>query len=218
MFRRTRVYLALAAIVLFGQSCSPDFSGPLEGTPVELQSAQLLLSAGDLTSQLNAERARIAIALRASTRDRDSLKVIWDRFRKDNKGVKRDGSPFPICEPVGYAAETRIIGPAGGTIKMGKHQLVIPAGALAQNTVITGEMPVSLLISARLYPHGLQFLKPVKLELSYDKCYLPADYQYRIAYITELNQVIAYPLSSDKKLKKAVVALLGHFSKYAIAY
>ena len=35
------------------------------------------------------------------------------------------------CTPQPFAADTEVVGPAGGVITMGKHQLVIPAGALA---------------------------------------------------------------------------------------
>ena len=36
-----------------------------------------------------------------------------------------------------------IIGPQGGSIKVGEHELVIPAGALAQEELIVAEAPTS---------------------------------------------------------------------------
>jgi hypothetical protein len=40
------------------------------------------------------------------------------------------------CSPQPYASTTRVVGTGGGTIYVGTHKLVIPAGALLRNFTI----------------------------------------------------------------------------------
>ena len=176
-------------------------------------------SESELERQLDAEKDRIKEERERNKSLRDQLKLAWERFRHSNKKLKRDGdSPFPMCDPLAYDAETKIIGPQGGDIHIGPHKLRIPRGALSVPTVVTGEMPVDTLVSVRLSPHGLQFERPVTLELSYKHCYLPQWYRYRLAYIDDLNNILELPFSHDKKGLDEVKGYIDHFSRYAIAY
>ena len=78
------------------------------------------------------------------------------------------------CTPLPYARTEQTVGPAGGTILVGPHRLVIPAGALAAPVLITAEAPADSVNSVRLLPHGLTFApgKPARLTLSYANCSL----------------------------------------------
>jgi hypothetical protein len=172
----------------------------------------------ELHRQLEAEKNRIHNERENNKSLRERLKQRWDRFRHDNRKLKRDNAPFPMCEPLAYDAETRIIGPQGGEIHIGPHKLTIPRGALSVPTVITGEMPVDTLVSVQLSPHGLTFNRDVTLELSYKHCFLPKEYFYRLAYIDDWNNILELPFSHDKKGLDEVKGYIEHFSRYAIAY
>ncbi|HET8625388.1 MAG TPA: hypothetical protein VFM14_17645, partial [Gemmatimonadales bacterium] len=84
------------------------------------------------------------------------------------------GSGLLTCTPLPEARTEQTVGPAGGTILVGPHRLVIPAAALTSPVLITAEAPSDSVNSVRLLPHGLTFApgKPAKLTLSYANCSL----------------------------------------------
>ena len=141
-------------------------------------------------------------------------KEAWKRQHPDQKG----GPEIQLlrCEPRDYDAEAAIIGPAGGSIKVGEHELVIPKGALAQEELIVAEAPTSPLVDVTFAPHGLQFLAPAQLTLSYKGCIRPTSTEFLIAYI-QGNQVLELPPSVDVKADDEVDADIDHFSRYAVA-
>ena len=126
-----------------------------------------------------------------------------------------------LCKPQPYASATQLIGAAGGTIKVGRHTLVVPAGALDAPVQIKAEAPSDAVSSLRFSPEGLQFNpghSPV-LTLDYSNC--PAgrlNILKRIAYTTEKLQIITRLLSLDNLLKMQISAPIEHFSRYAVAW
>ena len=111
----------------------------------------------------------------------------------------------------------RSSGPQGGSIKVGEHELVIPKGALAREELIVAEAPTSPLVDVTFAPHGLQFLAPAQLTLSYKGCIRPTSTEFLIAYI-QGNQVLELPPSVDDKSDDEVDADIDHFSRYAVAW
>jgi hypothetical protein len=123
------------------------------------------------------------------------------------------------CQKQTYALAQQVVGPAGGRLLVGKHLLVIPAGALAQPTLITGEAPADYVSSVRFRPEGLRFLRPATLTLDYSSC--PAarlQILKRVAYTTDTLDILSYLLSRDDLLRMRVSADLQHFSRYAVAW
>src|SRR2546422_11591532 len=59
------------------------------------------------------------------------------------------------CTPMPYAQNSKVIGPAGGDLQIGPHVLHVPAGALSQSVLITGQAPSGNGNSVRLYSPGL---------------------------------------------------------------
>jgi hypothetical protein len=213
-----RMFIILLALTLV--SCvDQDANAPVRA---ESQDVTLRpdLGAGEdeLHRQLEAEKDRIHDERERNKPIRDRLKLAWDQFRRSHKKLKRDDAPFPICDPLAYDAEAKIIGPQGGELHIGPHKLTIPKGALSVPMVITGEMPVDTLVSVQLSPHGLLFNRSVTLELSYKHCFLPKEYFYRLAYIDDLNIILELPFSHDKKGQDEVKGYIEHFSRYAVAY
>ena len=207
----------VAVLMMVTSSCSLDKDAADQGFgPGSAGVPQFGSSALDL--QLEAEKYRIFLESERSKPIYDSMKLAWDRFLHDNPGVKKNNSPFPMCDPLQYAGATKLIGPEGGDISVGPHKLIIPRGALTETTVVTAEMPVDTLVSVELSPHGLTFQKPVTLELSYKHCFLPKTYFYRMAYVDDNNEIIDFPLAIDQKKKGEVTGWLWHFSRYAVAY
>ncbi len=125
------------------------------------------------------------------------------------------------CTPQPYASTTLVVGPAGGTIRVGKHMLVIPAGALSRQVTITAESPSDEVSSVRFSPEGLQFnaghLPTVTLD--YSSCPLGRlQLLKHVAYTNEQLRILNLLPSLDNLLLLRVSAPLQHFSRYAVAW
>jgi hypothetical protein len=112
---------------------------------------------------------------------------------------------------------TKVVGPGGGTIVVGNHRLVIPAGALARNYTIRAEQVTGRVNSVRFAPEGLRFLKPAKLTLSYSNC-SPLLLLKRVVYTDELLRILELIPSLDNLKTKTVTGDIRHFSRYAVAW
>jgi hypothetical protein len=125
------------------------------------------------------------------------------------------------CSPQPFAADTEMVGPAGGVITMGRHKLVIPAGALSSQVRIIGSAPVDHVVSVQFQPEGLQFNPKhlPELTLDYSSCPLvPALLPKRIAYTDGNLNILSYLLSIDNLLQRRVSGQVHHFSRYAVAW
>jgi hypothetical protein len=123
------------------------------------------------------------------------------------------------CNPQPYAITQQVVGPEGGTIRVGGHSLVIPSGALASPVLITAEAPSDYVASVRFQPEGLHFARKALLTLDYSSC--PAGrlrLLKRIAYTDDYLNILSYLLSWDNLLLMRVSGSLEHFSRYAVAW
>ena len=123
------------------------------------------------------------------------------------------------CYPQPYARASALIGPAGGTLRVGGHTLVVPRGALTRSVLITGEAPVGVVASVSFEPHGLQFARTAALTLDYSSCPLGRlRLLKRVAYTDDDLNILSYLLSRDDLLRMRVTGDLDHFSRYAVAW
>jgi hypothetical protein len=149
----------------------------------------------------------------------EQWKVEKEEWKREHPGLK--GAPeiqLLRCEPKPYDADAAIIGPSGGTLHVGEHELVIPKGALDHEELISAEAPTSSLVDVRFEPHGLEFQSPAQLKLSYKGCIRPTLLPMLVAYLGQGNQILELPHSLDHKLDDNVEADIEHFSRYAIAW
>ena len=121
------------------------------------------------------------------------------------------------CSPQPYASLTQVVGVNGGTIYVGTHKLVIPAGALTRSYTIGAEQVTYRVNSVRFSPEGLQFAKPAKLTLSYSNC-SPLLLLKRVVYTDELLRILELIPSLDDLRTKTVTGDIRHFSRYAVAW
>jgi hypothetical protein len=167
----------------------------------------LLLGAAGALSLGCGDRSPLGVASRASTPQSDLIGGLLGPT-----GLLR-------CRPLPYNSTTQTIGPDGGTIRVGPHSLVIPAGALPTPTVITAVVVSGPVIAARFEPQGLQFEQTAYLTMSYANCGLFASLApKRIAYTTDRLDILYYLVSVDDLVARQVTAELHHFSEYAIAW
>jgi hypothetical protein len=121
------------------------------------------------------------------------------------------------CSAQPYAVKTQTVGSAGGTIVVGTHRLVIPAGALTSPVKITAEQVTGRVNSVRFSPDGLRFAKSATLTLSYANC-SPLLLLKRVVYTNELLSILELLPSIDNLRTKTVSAPIRHFSRYAVAW
>lgn len=121
------------------------------------------------------------------------------------------------CSAQPYAVRTQTVGTAGGTIVVGTHRLVIPAGALAKPVQIKAEQLTGKVNSVRFSPEGLKFAKSATLSLSYSNC-SPLLLLKRVVYTNELLGILELLPSIDDLRSRTVSAPIRHFSRYAVAW
>jgi hypothetical protein len=121
------------------------------------------------------------------------------------------------CSPQPYVSVTQEVGASGGTIVVGTHKLVIPAGALGRSYTIRAEQVEGRVNSVRFTPEGLKFAKPAKLTLSYANC-SPLLLLKRVVYTDELLRILELIPSIDDVATKTVRGDIRHFSRYAVAW
>src|SRR5262245_27627013 len=74
------------------------------------------------------------------------------------------------CVPKTTAQGWALLGPAGGVLEIGTHRLIVPAGALNEQVLISGTVPEGRPFEIDLQPHGLQFKKAAGLILDASSC------------------------------------------------
>lgn len=121
------------------------------------------------------------------------------------------------CQEQQYAVTYQTVGSQGGTIRIGKHSLVIPRGALRQNVRIKAEQMRGPTNSVRFSPEGLRFHKPATLALNYQNCQ-NVEVPKAVVYTTEQFKVLEILRSLDLLRLRIITAPIDHFSRYAVAY
>jgi hypothetical protein len=119
------------------------------------------------------------------------------------------------CERRDVAADSALIGPAGGTLRVGANELVVPPGALTAAVMVRGEVPEDTVASIRLLPEGLVFRKPAGLVLDTEGCADPRG-TAKILYLDDAGNVLEEIDAHYSPWWKRVAAPIDHFSRYAL--
>ena len=121
------------------------------------------------------------------------------------------------CPSQDQITASKVIGPLGGSLVIGDHELVVPAGALSQNVTISGTRVTGSVAEVDFQPHGLKFAKPATLRLSYSVCKTSQKNVQSIVYVDDAQQILESPQSTDDAKTDKVTAWINHFSGYAVA-
>ncbi len=123
------------------------------------------------------------------------------------------------CSPLQPDRESKVIGPNGGTLRVGPHTLRVPAGALRYPVRITGSIERERVNRIEFEPHGLEFRRPASLTMSYANCDLLGRLlPKRVAYVTPNLRILYLLESIDNVGQKKVTGEVDHFSEYAVAW
>jgi hypothetical protein len=154
-----------------------------------------------------------------------SLPVEQPSYSLEGDGLAGDGlidtvlgvTDLLTCTEQKYEVREETIGREGGEIKVGRHVLKIPKGALSKTVRIKAEQIRGRTNSVRFSPEGLRFAKPARLTLSYRNC-ASIRPPKRVAYTNELLRILELPFSQDYPKYEYVTGAIDHFSRYAVAY
>ena len=155
-------------------------------------------------------------------------------FQRGGRGWFYTSGPGLVPCSQTYDSVTRVIGPAGGLIAVGRHILWVDSMALNDTVRITAVAPADTVRRVRFKPDGLQFRTngagwSALLYTSFKDCGVPTADTLRIAQVTNSLAIIRYLAPPDstwiRVRRKArsngdqfVAGVLHHFSQYAISW
>ena len=122
----------------------------------------------------------------------------------------------PQVNPAQSGASS-VIGPEGGVLYLGFHQLIIPPGAVSEDTRFRMNFASNSGVAVDCNPSPFTFNVPVTLVLSFAGTqYENADiFNLQIFYMPEDGDLVPVPSVTDDEAN-TVTAELDHFSRYIL--
>lgn len=178
-----------------------------------------LASDSQVASVKSPDGGQLMAPVKSDLKPAAAFRAIEDKYSNDDLATicQRDKNEI--------GTSSALIGPAGGVLLRGKHQLVIPAGALDKTVKASFSLLASAYLECELKPYGLKFNKPVRLVLSYNgACDSNLDESaLKVAYYNpQLQLGVLIPTAIDTKLNTATVELerfafsADNVSRYAL--
>jgi hypothetical protein len=119
------------------------------------------------------------------------------------------------CHRGGQQLGTAVIGPDGGTLRVGANSVVVPRGALSERIRMTATV-LDTIAAIELEPHGLRFALPVELTIDTGECAVREEQHPMLFYLDDAGEVEE---TIDGQLGEggdSFHAPIVHFSVYAI--
>jgi len=118
------------------------------------------------------------------------------------------------CQRPGPVQRSAVIGPEGGTLRIGDTYLVVPAGALSERVRITATV-LDTIAAVEVQPHGLRFALPVRLAIDVRECSVREEQHPVLLYLDddgEVRETLPGHLDEDSE---SFLSRIVHFSVYA---
>lgn len=136
--------------------------------------------------------------------------------------ASKSSGPAPVeCPAETSASASSLIGPLGGVVAVGGHQIVIPPLAVLVPTQFTVTVPASQYLRVDITAgdgQHYQFQKPVSITLSYARCTRTdiSKENLRIFYVDDNNVILQDMGGTDDKAARTVTTGTDHLSGYLI--
>jgi hypothetical protein len=124
---------------------------------------------------------------------------------------------YHVVECVGRGPRTgsMVIGPDGGTLRLGPNALFVPPGALAEPVTISATV-ADTVAAITFEPEGLQFSRPVIVELDTRGCAVSDEQHPVLLYLDDDGEARETIRGYLDERKQRFYAPVVHFSVYAI--
>ena len=132
-------------------------------------------------------------------------------------------APSLLSCPSGQArGADGLVLPLGGAVGLGRHGVVVPAGALLGALEIEIEVPPSQYMLVELRANGQehwQFLAPVTVTIDYGRCSIGLlDPPVTVWHVDSgTGELLEHMGGIDNRIAKTITFTTDHFSGYAIA-
>lgn len=135
--------------------------------------------------------------------------------------AQNTGPTLLECPAETTTSASSLVGPLGGVVNVGGHQLVIPPLAVLVPTTFTVTVPASQYMRVDITAGNgqhYQFQKPVSITLSYARCSRSniEKENLRIFYVDDANVILQDMGGTDDKPARTVSTGTDHLSGYVI--
>lgn len=110
-----------------------------------------------------------------------------------------------------------LIGPQGGTLRIGPHRLTVPRYALKEPVYISAVAPAGDYVQIKFEPHGLEFDRKAVLSMSYAECSLLSPWRLKVVYVNDNLEILEVLPTLTSVLTRTANAPVDHFSRYMLA-
>jgi hypothetical protein len=132
-------------------------------------------------------------------------------------GDLADGLGLVSCNVKKTYSASQVIGPNGGLLRIGPHQLYVPPKALKANVRISAEAPAGKYVQIAFEPQGLKFERKTALTMSYAECSLLSPLKLKIVYVNDRYEILEVLPTVTSVLTRTATAPVDHFSRYMLA-
>jgi hypothetical protein len=132
-------------------------------------------------------------------------------------GDLADGLGLVSCNVKKTYSASQVIGPNGGLLRIGPHQLYVPPKALKANVRISAEAPAGKYVQIAFEPQGLKFERKTALTMSYAECSLLSPLKLKIVYVNDRYEILEVLPTLTSVLTRTATAPVDHFSRYMLA-
>jgi hypothetical protein len=132
-------------------------------------------------------------------------------------GDLADGLGLVSCNVKQTYSASQVIGPNGGVLKIGPHQLYVPPKALKQNVRISAVAPQGKYVQIKFEPQDLKFQRKTALTMSYAECSLLSPLKLKIVYADDNLEILEVLPTVVSVLTRTATAPVDHFSRYMLA-
>lgn len=136
-----------------------------------------------------------------------------------------DSPQLLVCPTTETRSARAVIGPLGGTVRVGGSAITIPLGAVLVPTEFEFIVPASPYMEVEIHAVGMQryvFLLPATITIDYSRCAadaIPRDAVLQGVYIDGLSKLVLELLGGVANRDNQTLRFqTGHLSGYAVAY
>jgi hypothetical protein len=132
-------------------------------------------------------------------------------------GDLADALGLVSCNVTKTYSASKVIGPNGGVLKIGPHQLYVPPKALKKDVRISAVAPKGSYVQIKFEPQGLRFQRKTSLTMSYAECSLLSPLDLKIVYANDDLEILEVLPTVVSVLTRTANAPVDHFSRYMLA-